>query len=85
MQSYPENRKQSMTISGTIFDQLRVTEGVPQGSILGPRLFNLMVNDMLTAHNYAFSYADDTVIVSMGDNQQQALDTTADRFFMIQS
>ena len=85
MQSYLENRKQSMAISGVISDQLRVTKGVPQGSILGPLLFNLMVNDMLTEHNYAFSYADDTVIVSMGDNQQQALDTTADRFFMLQS
>ena len=44
--SYLMNRYQYVTINGTTSDYMIVLCGVPQGSILGPILFILYINDM---------------------------------------
>ena len=44
--SYLSDRKQFVTYNGTNSEMKCVTCGVPQGSILGPLLFTLYVNDM---------------------------------------
>ena len=72
--SYFSNRKQSMKVSSFISPALLITKGVPQGSVLGPLLFNLMVNDMLQSHERVFSYADDTLIYECSNTMKDALD-----------
>ena len=63
-QSYLSKRKQFVSIHGIISDILEILSGVPQGSILGPILFNIFLNDLLyyikstNIHNYA----DDNVL-----------------------
>ena len=45
--SYLQNRKQFVEINGKSSDLCEVKYGVPQGSLLGPRLFGIQVADLL--------------------------------------
>ena len=46
LSSYLENRKQYVCVNNVNSDLLKVTYGDPQGSILGPKLFILHINDI---------------------------------------
>ena len=65
-QSYLTDRRQRVTVLGVTSKSLPVCSGVPQGSILGPALFLLYVNDLLEAptSSRAAMFADDTKIFS---------------------
>ena len=62
--SYLSNREQYVCINGHNSDSLSITCGVLQGSILGPLLFLLYINDLLnTSKLLSFHlFADDTNI-----------------------
>ena len=71
LKSYLSNRKQFVNIDGCSSELLDVICGVPQGSILGPTLFILYINDICNVSNLVkfILFADDTNVFCAGDNQ----------------
>ena len=68
--SYLENRKQFVVINKTSSNCSTIACGVPQGSILGPLLFILYINDLNTVSDVlrTIMFADDTNLFLTGKN-----------------
>ena len=62
--SYLNNRTYRTKINECFSERSRIEHGVPQGSILGPLLFNIDLIDLLYEgeQNNIASYADDTIL-----------------------
>ena len=60
--SYLTNRKQFVQCNGVNSNERTVTHGVPQGSVLGPTIFCIHINGVVstTPEGSVFLYADDT-------------------------
>ena len=80
MRSYLKNRKQKVVINNSASTTQTVIAGVPQGSIDGPLLFNLFINDLVLFIEYTAlgNYADDNNLSITGTNIENKK-TTAHR------
>ena len=65
IKDYLSNRFQSVKCNNTISQLRPVQAGVPQGSILGPLLFIMFINDIMALNN-CYLYADDCLVVYTG-------------------
>ena len=70
--SYLTDRKQYVTYNGMSSNTKNVMRGVPQGSILGPLLFLVYINDLCSVCEYAtpILFADDTNLFCSGKDLQ---------------
>ena len=61
---YLKGRRQSVVIDGVQSEYRLITHGVPQGSVLGPLLFIIFVNDLPQAVSWSIVdiYADNTTL-----------------------
>ena len=75
--SYLTGRSQYVVYDGHKSSTLNRTCGVPQGSILGPLLFIIYVNDICNISDLLFKilYADDTCVVAQGHNLEDLIGT----------
>jgi hypothetical protein len=76
LKAFITNRNQKVVIEGVQSDQTAVISGVPQGSVLGPLLFLILLSDIdnNVTNSTITSFADDTRItgkISNGNDVQQ--------------
>jgi hypothetical protein len=71
IRAFLSERVQSVVVNGVSSGQVQVTSGIPQGSVLGPLLFVIYINDLPSiCTNTVKLFADDTKIYTRSDNAE---------------
>ena len=78
--SYLKRRKQNVKIDDILSTFQSLISGAPQGSTFGPILFNIFLNDLLTAleNSEIYNFADDHTVSSIS-KEKEALLTTLEK------
>ena len=74
--SYLSDRQQRVKMNGSFSSKQKLNLGVPQGSVLGPLLFNIYLNDLLISVDdiEICNYADDTTLYTCDQNLQNVVE-----------
>ena len=85
--SYLSNRNQFVKLGETVSSCLDIVFGVPQGSVLGPKLFILYINDMCNVSEKLklILFADDTNIFCAGNNLHELQDMVSNEMGKLKS
>ena len=72
-ETYLSDRRQYVSINGVDSNEVTMQFGVPQGSVLGPLLFLIYINDLNTAIKYCTTrhFADDTNLLIKNKSLKQ--------------
>lgn len=71
--TYLRDRSQFVIIGASKSDRINPTSGVPQGSILGPLLFILFINDLLASLSSCSAFADDLKVYKSVSDEYDCL------------
>ena len=70
VRGFLSNRKQRVVIGDNYSEWVEVTSSVPQGSVLGPLLFTIFINDLPeNVKNICKLYADDCKLIGVVRNE----------------
>ena len=80
IQSFLSNRTQMVSVEGCSSSKVEVLSGVPQGTVLGPLLFLLFINDLPEAVKSSSTrlFADDCLLFRVVSNQRDSNDLQKD-------
>ena len=79
IRAFLTDRYQVVTVNGKRSSKQRVLSGVPQGSVLGPLLFVLYINDLPeVVRSILYLFADDTKLLKRIKNKQDSLELQSD-------
>ena len=86
LQQFLLNRKQSVVVNGKVSSPRDVISGVPQGSVLGPLIFLILISDIddEILHSFIASFADDTRATKGLKCENDAADLQNDLFRIYQ-
>ena len=81
MINFLKDRKQKVTVDGITTEFLRINRGVPQGTVLGPILFSIMVNDIKSTNpiNELCKFADDITVEVPGYDSSRIMRVLAQK------
>ena len=87
MKSYLKNRKQKVQINNKFSSEMLSQGWVPQGSIDGPLLFNLFINDLVffIEHCTLSNYADDNTLSISGEDKELIKSMLSSDFMIVEN
>ena len=86
IKEFLSNRTQSVIVNGVLSNPRPVISGVPQGSVIGPLIFLILISDIdkNTLHSLVASFADDTRVTKGIESENDAVDLQEDLFHIYQ-